>query len=852
MKDSIIFTFSGILIMALPALVCANSAPVVSNVTAGQRTDVSKLVDIHYDLADADGNTCTVWVEVSDDGGSRWSVRAVSFSGAVGEGIAAGAGKHIIWDCGFDLAGVYGANYKVRVTADDVQTPLDMVLIPSGEFDMGDHHDGTPWSLPIHAVYVDPFYMNRYEVTNQQYCDYLNSAYSQSLIEVRDGGVVYAVPGGSDAYCNTHEYDPESRIYFNGSTFTVPPGKEDHPMVEVSWCGAVAYCDFYGYRLPTEAEWEYAGRGGEKNPYYRYPFGDIEHGSKANYWETGDPYETGPWPWTTPVGYYDGGQTPPGSDMANGYGLYDIAGNVWEWCNDWHSSTYYSSSPYYNPQGPAGGTNRVLRGGCWASCSTPCRLAFRPCGPPDIRSNCGGFRVVADSNFGRADSGPFTIANRDIWYVDNDAANDPGPNNPDISDPNEDGSAEHPFDNIQEAIDITVDGDTVIVAAGTYNEVIDFIGKAITLRSSDGADVTTIDAAGLNASVVKCVSGEGLDAVLDGFTLTGGTGTLFALYGGDLYPCGGGMFIIGGASPSVTNCTLSGNYAYAGGGMCNYESSPMVTNCVFIGNSAEEYGGGMYNHDSETMVTNCTFSGNVADANGGGMYVSDSNATLTNCILWGNTASGGNEIALSNSSTIDVSYCDVKGQEGGIYNDGSLMVWADNIEADPCFVEPGKWVDVNDPNIVVEPNDPNAVWVDGDYHLKSEGWRWDAIANPPRWGYDYVTSRCIDAGNPGSPLREELLTIPEDPPNDFGQNLRINMGAYGGTAKASLPPYDWALLGDLTNDGIVDFEDFAYQAEDWRQSQSEQPGDLNRNGLIDFADLFLLTENWLKTTSWHE
>ena len=78
------------------------------------------------------------------------------------------------------------------------------------------------------------------------------------------------------------------------------------------------------------------------------------------------------------------------------------------------------------------------------------------------------------------------------------------------------------------------------------------------------------------------------------------------------------------------------------------------------------------------------------------------------------------------------------------------------------------------------------------------------------------------------------------------------MGAYGGTAKASMPPYDWAMLADLTNDGIVDFEDFAGQADDWRQSRSEQPGDLDRNGTIDVADLLLLAEDWLKTTSWYE
>jgi hypothetical protein len=78
------------------------------------------------------------------------------------------------------------------------------------------------------------------------------------------------------------------------------------------------------------------------------------------------------------------------------------------------------------------------------------------------------------------------------------------------------------------------------------------------------------------------------------------------------------------------------------------------------------------------------------------------------------------------------------------------------------------------------------------------------------------------------------------------------MGAYGGTPEASMPPYDWALLADLTNDGIVNFADFTHQADDWRGTESEQPGDLDRNALIDFADLLLLAEDWLKKTTWHE
>ena len=291
----------------------------------------------------------------------------------------------------------------------------EMALVPGGEYEMGDHHgDGYGDELPVHAVYIDPFWIDVHEVTNEEYCTYLNSAYAQGLIEMI-GGVVYKY-GDTEGYCDTTTSSSYSRITWNGSTFGITAGKENHPMVVVSWYGAVAYSnwrsvrdgltpcydletwdcafDAGGYRLPTEAEWEKAARGGECNPYYSYPWGDSIDGSKANYWSSGDPYETGPYPWTTPVGYYDGNQVPPGGDMANGYGLYDMAGNVWEWCNDWYGSNYYSSSPYDNPTGPVMGSSRVLRGGSWHYIPSYLRSANRSTAPP-YRTHYIGFRVLA-------------------------------------------------------------------------------------------------------------------------------------------------------------------------------------------------------------------------------------------------------------------------------------------------------------------------------------------------------------------------------------------------------------------------------------------------------------------------
>jgi sulfatase modifying factor 1 len=280
-----------------------------------------------------------------------------------------------------------------------------IVLIGAGEFEMGDHfNEGDPIERPVHAVYVDSFYMGRYEITNQQYCDYLNSAKDANEIKV-DSGTVYASGdiGNSYPYCDTYISYGYSHIDYSGGLFSVrlKDGIIDmsgHPMIPVSWYGAVAYCDYYGYRLPTEAEWEYAARGGEHNPYYRYPWGDTIDGSKANYDDSGDPYETSVYPWTTPVGYYDGGQVPAGTDMANGYGLHDMAGSVWEWCNDWYGYDYYEVSPYDNPPGPADGNARILRGGSWYNDTNDCRVAKRNSRNPGNQYYNLGFRIVLDLN----------------------------------------------------------------------------------------------------------------------------------------------------------------------------------------------------------------------------------------------------------------------------------------------------------------------------------------------------------------------------------------------------------------------------------------------------------------------
>jgi formylglycine-generating enzyme required for sulfatase activity len=200
----------------------------------------------------------------------------------------------------------------------------------------------------------------------------------------------------------------------------------DDPMVMVSWYGAASYCNWrssaegyencynlstwecdfskHGYRLATEAEWEYAARGGENSPYYRFPWGDTINHDYANYYANGSAYSYDTSPYTTYTFHPDWNDgiypytAPGGSFSANGYGLYDMAGNVWEWCNDWYDEDYYDVSPFDNPAGPASGTYRVLRGGSWYYYAYHCRVAYRYSGTPGYRYYHVGFRFVLDLN----------------------------------------------------------------------------------------------------------------------------------------------------------------------------------------------------------------------------------------------------------------------------------------------------------------------------------------------------------------------------------------------------------------------------------------------------------------------
>jgi formylglycine-generating enzyme required for sulfatase activity len=311
--------------------------------------------------------------------------------------------------------------------------PDDIVLIPSGRFEMGDNF-GEGWDdeRPVHTVTVDSFYMGKYEIINRQYCDYLNSAKSSGQIKIIDSGIhpIWGVYPSSDT-TNSYLYRPlfPLSIEYSDGVFTVSPSLSDQPADAITWYGAAAYCNWRsqeegyeqcydlstwicdfskkGYHLPTEAEWEYAARGGLAGR--RFPWGDTISHTQANYysWEPGTgyrpPYDVSPTWGDHPV---HGPIAPVGRFAPNGYGLYDVAGNILEWCNDWYDSDYYDSSPTANPTGPGGGTGRVLRGGSWGRYSNSaqiCRVAYRGfLSAESYDSGLGycdlGFRLVLDLN----------------------------------------------------------------------------------------------------------------------------------------------------------------------------------------------------------------------------------------------------------------------------------------------------------------------------------------------------------------------------------------------------------------------------------------------------------------------
>jgi formylglycine-generating enzyme required for sulfatase activity len=237
-----------------------------------------------------------------------------------------------------------------------------MVLVPAGEFMMG----SDSWSgseKPSHKVYLDSYFIDQYEVSNLAFVEFLNEV----------GNQIEGVAG--KAYW-VEESDPDLDIFRVDGIWQVTPGRENHPMNEVTWFGARAFCEWRQARLPSEAEWEKAARGTDGRT---YPWGETEPTCEmANFASC----------------YYDSIPVDSYPDWVSPYGAFNMAGNVHEWTNDWYADDYYANSPYEKPTGPEIGDYKVFRGASWFNAAFQTRTTYRYPKLPVLTYMANGFRCA--------------------------------------------------------------------------------------------------------------------------------------------------------------------------------------------------------------------------------------------------------------------------------------------------------------------------------------------------------------------------------------------------------------------------------------------------------------------------
>jgi formylglycine-generating enzyme required for sulfatase activity len=271
-------------------------------------------------------------------------------------------------------ARVFSAEAPRKITGKD---GAPMVLIPAGSFTMG---AGGSSGLRPHKVYTDAFYMDAYEVTTELFAKFLNANKEKG----NDGERLNWIVIRSDLLTEERKEGWPAEIIVEDGVYRAFPSFERNPVNSLSWFAAKAYCEWAGKRLPTEAEWEKAARGGLEGRIY--PWGnEIPTGGVIFNLKWTDNRAMAP---SEPVGNYH----------PNGYGLYDMAGNVWEWCYDWFDPDYYAKSPENNPRGPQNGTMKVLRGGSWFNSAYYLRLDLRNVADPNAMDAAVGFRCVMDAD----------------------------------------------------------------------------------------------------------------------------------------------------------------------------------------------------------------------------------------------------------------------------------------------------------------------------------------------------------------------------------------------------------------------------------------------------------------------
>ena len=247
-----------------------------------------------------------------------------------------------------------------------------MIVVPAGSFPMGvpeGARDGGRDEYPRHDVFVDTFAIDTFEVTNGRYLEFVKST-------------GHRVPQNPRT---------PTRNLWQGESIT--DELIDRPVINVDWFDAEAYCRWADKRLPTEAEWEKAAKGTSDR---RFPWGNVEPTSKhLNYNQRWIGERT-----LMPVGSYEAGKSP--------YGVYDMAGNVWEWVNDWYDARYYEKSPKKNPRGPDTGIKKVIRGAGWQNETPTVRIFTRVESDPTVRNESTGFRCATSGPMNQSTGNPST------------------------------------------------------------------------------------------------------------------------------------------------------------------------------------------------------------------------------------------------------------------------------------------------------------------------------------------------------------------------------------------------------------------------------------------------------------
>ena len=265
-----------------------------------------------------------------------------------------------------------------------VEIPRGMILIKGGSFQMGSD-DGLPYESPIHTVELDAFLIDETEVTVAEFAEFVKATN-------------YKTDAEKFGWSGVFDFETSEWTRVEGATWKNPEGgnltaKDSEPVTQVSWNDATEYAKWAGKRLPTEAEFEFAARGGLVGK--KYAWGDdLRPNGKpvANWWQGNFPKKN-----TVEDGFLS--RAPVKSFAPNGYDLYDMTGNVWEWTSDWFDENYYKNSPKQNPQGAANGEEKAIRGGSFMCAENHCsnyRVAGRSHATPDSGLNNLGFRCVRD------------------------------------------------------------------------------------------------------------------------------------------------------------------------------------------------------------------------------------------------------------------------------------------------------------------------------------------------------------------------------------------------------------------------------------------------------------------------